>query len=63
MKKNNFFIDANQLDPSFTDWWSEDGRVDRFNQYFANTELLAISGYLDAKLQSNLIGLRTNDLQ
>jgi hypothetical protein len=51
MKKNNFFIDATQLDPSFIDWWSEDGRVDRFNQYFANSQLLAISGYLNSIVQ------------
>lgn len=51
MKKDNLFIDANQLDPSFSDWWSEDGRVDRFNQYFANSQLLAISGYLNIIIQ------------
>ena len=51
MKKNISFIDANQLDPSFSEWWSEDGRVDRFNQNFANSQLLAISGYLNSVVQ------------
>ena len=48
MKQGQVLIDANELDPSFETWFTNNPeRIERFQRFFPDATLLAISGYLD----------------